>query len=351
MTLSNFRHTSFSGAMEHFETAVRDPMFYQFYKRFLHHFFVFKNFLRPYTHEELTFTGVAVEHVKVSKLFTFFDFFNSNINNAFVRTHDEVTKHHDNFGFFVRQHRLNHGKFDVTIDVKSEKTTDVFVRMFIGPKFDHTGHKIDFNENRINFFLLDAFDYKLQSGQNLITRKSDEFTTTTADFFSTDFLMDHTETEFPKNTQFYNRFPDRLALPKGHIDGMAFQFFVIISPQETFSYPTTAKFTKETFVEPRFFMDNKAFGYPFDRRITTTEEFFTRNMFMTDVLIFHDDTYNVDRTTYNINNFDDKSRNFVKTDDFNYNMETAGFMNTNNNFNRFNNKNANTGFMYDNSHF
>lgn len=64
---------------------------------------------------------------------------------------------HDNTNIWVRQQRLNHKPFTVTINAVSDKQTEVLVRMYLGPKFDSKGKLFKLNENRLNFFELDEF--------------------------------------------------------------------------------------------------------------------------------------------------------------------------------------------------
>lgn len=65
----------------------------------------------------------------------------------------------DNTEIWVRQQRLNHKPFTVTINTVSDKQTDVYVRMYLGPKFDSKGKPYKLDQNRLNFFELDQFVY------------------------------------------------------------------------------------------------------------------------------------------------------------------------------------------------
>lgn len=132
-------------ALEHFETALRDPIFYQFYKRITFYFLQYKSHLPHYTHTELMYPGVKIENIHVDKLYTYFEKFNFEITNALYVTEDEF--HKDDFKVFATQKRLTHKPFSYKVNVVSDKTEDVVVRVFLGPKFDEQEHEIPMTEN------------------------------------------------------------------------------------------------------------------------------------------------------------------------------------------------------------
>lgn len=107
-----------------------------------------------YTHEELVFPGVTIESVTVDKLMTFFDQFESLVNNAVsVRSHKEA----QSMMIMARQYRLNHKPFTYHITVNSDKNVKAIVRIFLGPKYDVHGHEIDMSNNYMNFMELDQW--------------------------------------------------------------------------------------------------------------------------------------------------------------------------------------------------
>lgn len=133
-------------ALEHFETALRDPIFYQFYKRITYYFLKYKSHLPHYTYSELNYPGVKVESVSVDKLYTYFDEFDFEITNALYVNKEEWEN--DDFHVYAKQERLTHKPFTYKINVQSDKTHDVVVRVFLGPKYDEQGHEIPITENR-----------------------------------------------------------------------------------------------------------------------------------------------------------------------------------------------------------
>lgn len=114
-------------AMEHFETCMRDPIFYQFYKRILHKFFHYKSHLPHHKHSELMLPGVHIDEVHVDKLVTYMDHFDWDMTNVLYMTEEEFT--HDTFEVHARQMRLNHKPFTVKVDVTSDKAMEVMVKV------------------------------------------------------------------------------------------------------------------------------------------------------------------------------------------------------------------------------
>lgn len=156
-------------ALEHFETSLRDPIFYQFFKRIVLLFQKYKLYLPPYGYNELVYPGVKIESVEFDRLITFFDYFDADVSNAAYVLEKEYD---DGFRVRTRQYRLNHKPFTYRINVNAEKAGDAVVRVYLGPKYDEYGRLIELNENRINFVELDEFRYSLQAGENKIERNN-----------------------------------------------------------------------------------------------------------------------------------------------------------------------------------
>lgn len=115
----------------------------------------YKEHLPSYTHEELVFPGVTIESVTVDKLLTFFDHFESMINNAVsVRSHKEA----QSMLIKARQYRLNHKPFTYYITVNSNKNVKAVIRVFLGPKHNVYGHELDISENYMNFLEMDQWN-------------------------------------------------------------------------------------------------------------------------------------------------------------------------------------------------
>jgi hypothetical protein len=283
--------------LEHYETTLRDPVFWQLYKRIIKFYWHFKDTLPYYKKSELMFDGVKITSVDMGKLVTYFDKFDADITNAVdvevldkKITIDKVSdlyrfgkvSHYGGEDFVVkaRQWRLNHMPFTFNLHVYSDRVVKSVVRVYLGPKYNEFGRVYDINENRENFVLLDLFKYDLIVGDNVISRDSSEFTwyvkdtTTYFDLYKNTMMFNDKKSKWDVSDYTEGRFgfPDRLMLPKGKKGGMPFQFYFIITP-----------YTPST---DGYYVDNLPFGYPFDRKIDETY-WYTPNMYYYDVNIFH----------------------------------------------------------------
>ncbi|KNE87970.1 hypothetical protein PSTG_18636, partial [Puccinia striiformis f. sp. tritici PST-78] len=161
MYFADVEYTDFEvypNVMLNFETMMRDPMFYMFYKKIADVFYRFKYHLDSYTHEELFFPGVEIKSVKVDELATYFDLVDFDVTNLLndKMVFDDSTFVWDK-SLFARQMRLNHKPFTFDFFVESDKAQKVVIRTFLGPKYDEFGRLISLSENRENFFELDEF--------------------------------------------------------------------------------------------------------------------------------------------------------------------------------------------------
>ncbi|XP_052902340.1 hexamerin-1.1-like [Anopheles moucheti] len=295
-------------ALEHYESAMRDPVFYQIYKRIVGYYHQFKEHLPEYTHDELYYPGVKVDGVVVDKLQTYFDRFDVDITNAIdIEPEPYVPGKYDGFGEIeykpdpvvikARTVRLNHKPFTYKISLTAEKVDKAAVRVFIGPKYDEYGGQYTLNENRENFYELDYFVQELTAGKNVITRTSVNFNGYVKDRTSfyelyRSVMAGYTGAERYQldMSEAHCGFPNRLMLPKGKKGGMPFQLFVIVSPYKA---PQVSQYTGFDPVlscgvgSGARYMDTYAFGYPFDRPIDETVFYGVPNAFFQDVVVFH----------------------------------------------------------------
>lgn len=281
-------HNKIPTLLEHFETTLIDPIFYQLYQRILKLYWRFKNLLKPYTRNELDFPGVKINNVSVGKLMTYFEQFQIDITNA-VDVDVLAEKNTDlqklgrisnykgkDFVILAKQHRLNHDSFNITLEIFAEKKINTHIQIYIGPKYNQTISRL--NENRQYFVMLDDFRQDFVAGQNIVIRNSNNFTWCVEDKISNLELYKKLLNAFEGKEKYrFERkigFPHNLLLPKGKRDGMPFQLFVNIIPFSSLS-------------------ENDIFqlGYPLDRRIDKNE-WPTPNMFFKDVDIFHEGVRN-----------------------------------------------------------
>ncbi|RZC33552.1 Hemocyanin C domain containing protein [Asbolus verrucosus] len=241
------KHHVAPSALEHYETSLRDPAFYQFYKRIVLYFQKYKNHLHAYSEQDLTYQGVEVTNVEFDRLVTYFDYFYSDISNAVYVTPQEYE--HEKVQIRARQQRLNHKPFTYKIHVSSDKEQQASVRVYIGPKYDEYGRHFNISQNRLNYVQFDHFTYQLKSGENVIERNSHQNYFYQDDRTSYRQLYQQVLSAASGNGEFsvhqyeaYYGFPRRLLLPRGTYGGYEYQFYVI-------------------------YIDNYPLGYPFDRPI------------------------------------------------------------------------------------
>ncbi|KMZ09471.1 larval serum protein 1 alpha chain [Drosophila simulans] len=290
----------YPNVMLNFETMMRDPMFYMFYKSIAQVYFQFMHHLPKYTKEQLLMPGVTLKHVEVSELVTYFDLVDFDVTNML---NGKMVFHEGQFvwdkSLFARQMRLNHKPFSYTYTIDSARDEKVVIRAFLGPKFDEYGRMISLADNRMNFMEIDEFTYTLKTGSNLITRKSTDFAWTVKDrttytelYYYTMMAFDG-KYDYPLDlTEPHCGYPDRLVLPMGWKKGMPMQMFFMVVPymapqHEQFS---TFDYTYSCGIgSGARHVDSLPFGYPFDREINEYE-FHVPNMYFKDVTIYHADT-------------------------------------------------------------
>ncbi|XP_058984213.1 arylphorin subunit C223 isoform X2 [Musca domestica] len=283
-----------------YETMMRDPLFYMFFKKLSNTFNRFHNFITPYSQEELHLPGVSIEKVEVSDLVTYFDLYDFDVTNLL---NDKMNFVNDTFiwdtTLLARQMRLNHKDFEFNITIKSENNQKVVIRTYYGPKNDEFGRVISLNENRENFIEIDEFYYELKPGLNTVQRNSKDYFWLTHDRKTYTelykFIVSAMEDEHEVSRYFVEPpcgFPDRLLLPRGWQKGMPMQFVVFV-----YEFNGTAEAT--TNYDAAFYcgagsgvrrIDNKPYGYPFDREIDE-HAFFVPNIFFSDVKIYHEDIF------------------------------------------------------------
>ncbi|XP_018058979.1 PREDICTED: hexamerin-like [Atta colombica] len=276
------KHTTVPIALEFFSTTIRDPIFYGIQKNIATHWMRYKERLPKYTHEELVFPGVTIESVTVDKLLTFFDYFESMLNNAVsIRSHKEA----QSLLIKARHYRLNHKPFTYHITINSDKNVKAAIRIFLGPSYDVHGHELDISENYMNFVEMDQWHVDLKPGTNKIERNSYESIYVVPDEVPSEVLYKKVMKAFEGGETFtypdqIYGFPDRLILPKGKKEGMPFKLFVCVS------YFDETRAVKVDFPVwgPRV-IDFLPLGYPLDRPVAFN--FTAPNFYMRDVLIFH----------------------------------------------------------------
>lgn len=264
-------------AMENFETCLRDPVFYQFYNRLDNYFLQYKNNLPYYNNTDLEYPGVKIKDVQFDKLVTYFEQFEWDITNALYFSEKEFKE--NNYEILTRQWRLNHKPFTYKMYITSDKDHDVKVRVFIGPKYNENGYLLSIKDNWMNFAEFDMYPLHLKTGENIITRHSNESLLYGKDRTTWRQLYNHVNAALQGKKEFYsdfneayNNFPDHLFLPRGTVDGQDFQIFFHIGP-----------LTAENIQD-----DDLPIGFPMDRPVANENILFVPNSWMEDVKIYHE---------------------------------------------------------------
>lgn len=282
------RETIYPNILEHPETQLRDPAYWQWMNRMNSMYWNYKDNMVPYGMSEIIFPPVRILSVGVDELTTYLEPYEADITNAVdIKRPGNLGGRIAQFNgkdFVIKAHqwRLNYTPFKINLRVSSLSDAPSVVRIFLGPKFDSKDRPISFNENRRNFFLLDAFAYELKKGNNVILRNSGEFsygrTQDRKSFF--EMLKMGMEYDPSKIGTGTNGFPNRLLLPKGTEFGQVYQLFVHVAP----FHPTTQ--THGEYGASGSRIDSMALGYPLDRPINE-RIWNTPNMRYHDVTIFH----------------------------------------------------------------
>lgn len=309
--------------LEHFETSLRDPAFYQLYGRLIGYYLQWKGRLDAYTSDDIGFEGVEIESVDLDRLTTYFDTFDSDITNAvdiepitvtpeskgpsgkFAKKTTKTTTPTTPEDFLIkaRQWRLNHLPFTLKLTVTSPKVQKAFVKIFLGPKFDEAGNEIDINENRENFYEIDKYVVDLKLGRSIISRSSNQFTmysndrTTYYELYKSVMSAVGGEGDLPVNfSESVCGFPQRLMLPKGKKTGLPIQLFVIITEYRS---PSRWVIQKDWFSSSncRRDIDARSLGFPLDRDIDETN-WYTPNMKYIETAIYHKSEMDINTSSF-----------------------------------------------------
>ncbi|XP_055378959.1 larval serum protein 1 beta chain-like [Condylostylus longicornis] len=289
--------------MEHFETAMRDPVFYMLYKRLINIYIKYQHFLPHYQYSELLFNGVEITDVQVDKIETFFDYFDADLTTLMGYN---WMFNEPNVLFKARQWRLNYKPFNMNIEIKSDKAQKVIMKVFLGPKYDQYGKLYTLEENRENFYQIDQFVYDLPAGKSVIKHSSEDFywnvkdRTTWTELYKRVMLAIDGKMDFTLDmTEAHCGFPERLLIPRGWVKGMPVQMFFMVLPYQDVKHYEGYNEKISCGVGSGYrYMDNYPFAYPFDREIVDFETFYVPNMHFEDVNIYHLEQYGEYYTTY-----------------------------------------------------
>lgn len=115
--------------------------------------FRYKMHQRAYNKNEIIYPELKIESFVVDKLITYFDQFDTSINNWNGLMSD--AKEAENTLVKIRQYRLNHKPFSFHLAINAAKSMKAVIRIFLGPKYDIHHKPVEFAEYAKYFYEMD----------------------------------------------------------------------------------------------------------------------------------------------------------------------------------------------------
>nr|CAZ66719.1 hemocyanin subunit 5b [Pandinus imperator] len=291
------RYQTNPGVMSDTATSLRDPIFYRWHRFIDDMIQEYKENLPVYDKRQLGFTGVEVKSINVKGAAP-------NVVNTFFTEDVLDVSHSINFdrkgAVKVRHHHLDHERFTYKIEVFNQgtKTRGAYVRIFLAPKYDELGNELTANELRRLMIEMDKFSYDLHPGRNLIERSSHDSS-----------VIVHKEKTFAELVSHHDEhagescncgWPEHLLVPKGHVNGMPFHLFVILTDLAhdlVYDHGHRPTVCREAVsycgLKDELYPDKRPMGFPFDRYIAEEHlhDWLLPNMTSTDITIKHQETH------------------------------------------------------------
>ncbi|XP_011187545.1 larval serum protein 1 beta chain [Zeugodacus cucurbitae] len=254
--------------LANFETALRDPLFYtlmqhkvlDMWNRYMRH-------LPAYTRENLQALGIEVKSAAVSPLQTYFDYVDIDLSTLWL---EKLSPFDNGKGIYARQQQLKHKPFNYILLIQSDKYAVVTIQTFIAPKYDEYGALLSLSKNRENFLEIDHFVKVIEVGLNTVQRHPYKSTKRQSCSETCNKAVEAVSEnlKFPKNLKDpTEKFKRRFNLPKGTKQGFPVQLFFIVTE----------------------FVEEAAYGFPFDRPIEHEYDYQMPNMFYKDAKVYHVD--------------------------------------------------------------
>jgi hypothetical protein len=277
------RHLEEFGVMGDVTTAMRDPIFYRFHSFIDSVFIRYKLTLPEYNNQQLGFDGVQIQSIQAQLTRP-----NAPANvllTYWQRSQVDLAAGLD-FGpdgnVFAQFTHLQHAPFQWRFTVNNGGAARRGTcRIFIGPRTDERGTALNYRDQRLLMIEMDKFTVNLNSGMNTIVRRSDESNVTIP--FERTFRQVGRQNQPTDPTQLAQfqfcgcGWPQHMLLPKGKVEGMPFDIFVMIS---NFADDTTNQDYNErescndaaSFcgLRDRLYPDRRPMGFPFDRNNAAT---------------------------------------------------------------------------------
>ncbi|XP_022208252.2 larval serum protein 1 gamma chain [Drosophila obscura] len=199
-------------------TSLRSPDFYYYAERLLRSYRWYRQALQPTLKSSVRPTDLRIDAMEITPLITYDEPVDVDLSNLLHARHFNYDGHFMwPFTLQQRQYRLQQEPFSFSLQVTSNKTQSIIIRLFLTTAENGSG-----SVNREPFYQLDSFLTVLYEGVNRITRDSRQISGLIGDHISlTELhqyvrLAEQEDFDFPLNISTPNcGFPRRLILPRG----------------------------------------------------------------------------------------------------------------------------------------
>ncbi|XP_049876510.1 arylphorin subunit alpha-like [Pectinophora gossypiella] len=233
------------------ETCLRDPGYWFIIQYLLNYIKEYQKSIEPFDVSKYENSDIVIEDAEFSPLTTLFENYEFSIDEAIGDTPDRIVS------FAVRKRRLNYSPFVFNFNVITNIEQEVVVRLFLGPPCQGE----ECWEQYRKYFQLDAFKFKLELGENIISWVPENSSRYTTDAMFNKGDMSQSD----KNAE-YNmyKFPRNLLLPKGVQQGLNLTLFVMITPAPFESQKIDYVKNKNTYYSlTNLEIDDRPLGFPF----------------------------------------------------------------------------------------
>ncbi|CAG9111366.1 unnamed protein product [Plutella xylostella] len=251
--ISEDSHNPSPSALHHPQTSLRDPVYWNLIKKLLSYFLDFKSAMEPFDLLSYESDDIIITDAEIPNIETYFKNYEFSIDRALVEDSYNMKSPYELL-FTVNQRRLSFKDFSFYFNVNSLREQAVVARLFLGPQCDE-----DCWDDFDKFYQLDAFNYTLKEGSNIISWSPDS-STRLSDDYSVNFEND-IETD-DKYSMF--KFPKTLVIPRGLEQGLNLTLFIIVTPVTEYTDSEIGPEYK-LYRSISYELDTKPLGFPFHR--------------------------------------------------------------------------------------
>jgi tyrosinase len=214
-------------------TAVRDPIFYRWHGFIDDIFQRHKESLRMYSSDDLSSAGMTVKSFSV-KMVGGSDVKPNQLETFWTKTTVDLQAGMDfaeGNSIYAEFTHLDHQPFNYTINL--DNNTGIFkkaiFRIFLGAKKDQNGTTYTLNNQRRLMIELDKWTAIVQTGPNTVVRSSLESNVTVPKHRTFRPVKIPENVEEPRYRFCSCGWPQHMLLPKGTLNGLDFDLFVMVS--------------------------------------------------------------------------------------------------------------------------